>query len=95
MNRINQLSAERSELYRQRGNGRRRDANVLRRIHEVDREVNRLWDERRRERAGRLEGIDRLIDSVYQRVYGPDYDDAVSPLRVNDEEEMSAVIAAS
>ena len=93
-NRINQLSAERAELYRQRGNGRRRDANVLRRIQEASRELDGLWDERRRERVGRLEGVDLLVDRVYARAYGEDYDDAVAPPRVAASEDEAATLAA-
>ena len=92
--RINELSTERGNLYRLAANGRRGDAAVRQRIADVSVALEHLWEQRRRERAGRLEGIDRLIDSVYQRAYGPDYEDAVAPLRVSDEEEMSAVIAA-
>ena len=92
--RMNQLSEERSELYRQRGNGRRRDANVLRRIQEVGRELDGLWDERRRERIGRLEGIDLLVDRAYARAYGEDYDDAVAPPRVAASEDAVATLAA-
>ncbi len=92
--RMNQLSEERSELYRQRGNGRRGDANVLRRIREVGRELDGLWDERRRERIGRLEGIDLLVDRAYARAYGENYDDAVAPPRVAASEDAAAMLAA-
>ena len=93
-NRINQLSAERAELYRQRDNGRRRDAHVLRRIQEASRELDGLWDERRRERIGRLEGIDLLVDRAYARAYGEDYDDAVAPPRDAASEREAASLAA-
>ena len=92
--RINQLSAERSELYRQRDNGRRHDANVLRRIQEISGELDGLWDERRRERVGRLDGIDLLVDRVYARAYGEDYDDAVAPPRDAASEREAATLAA-
>lgn len=92
--RMNQLSEERSELYRQRSNGRRGDANVLRRIREVGRELDGLWDERRRERVGRLEGIDLLVDRAYARAYGEDYDDAVAPPRDAASEREAASLAA-
>ena len=92
--RMNQLSEERSELYRQRGNGRRRDANVLRRIQEVGRELDGLWGERRRERVGRLEGIDLLVDRAYTRAYGEGYDDAVAPPRVAASEDAAVTLAA-
>ncbi|MCH8901602.1 MAG: hypothetical protein IIC88_04820 [Chloroflexi bacterium] len=92
--RINQLSAERAELYRQRDNGRRRDASVMRRIQEASRELDGLWDERRRERIGRLEGIDLLVDRAYARAYGEDYDDAVAPPRDAASEREAASLAA-
>ena len=92
--RMNQLSEERSELYRQRGNGSRGDVNVLRRIREVGRELDGLWDERRRERIGRLEGIDLLVDRAYARAYGEDYDDAVAPPRDAASEREAASLAA-
>ncbi len=92
--RINQLSAERSDLYRQRGNGRRRDANVLRRIQEVGRKLDGLWDERRRERIGRLEGIDLIVDRAYAQAYGEDYDDAVAPPRDAASEREAVTLAA-
>ena len=92
--RMNQLAEERSELYRQRANGRRGDANVLRRIQEVGRELDGLWDERRRERIGRLEGIDLLVDRAYARAYGEEYDDAVAPPRVAASEDAVATLAA-
>ena len=93
-NRINQLVVERAELYRQRDNGRRRDANVLLRIQEASRELDGLWGERRRERIGRLEGIDLLVDRAYTRAYGEDYDDAVAPPRDAATERESATLAA-
>ena len=92
--RINQLSQERAELYRQRGNGRRRDASVMRRIQEASGELDGLWDERRRERVGRLEGIDLLVDRAYTRAYGEDYDDAVAPPRVAASEDKAVTLAA-
>ena len=91
---INQLVAERAELYRQRDNGRRRDPDVLRRLQEAGRELDGLWDERRRERVGRLEGIDLLVDRPYTRSYGEDYDDAVAPPRVAASEDEAAILAA-
>ena len=67
LDRINELSAERARLFRQAGNGRRGDADVLRRIKEITEEIDRLWELRRAELAGRRQGIDLLVDSVYQR----------------------------
>ena len=72
MDRINQLSAERAELFRQGGNGRAGDRTLMTRIHEIDSELEELWEERRRERIGKLEGIDLVVEREYQRVYGPE-----------------------
>ncbi len=69
--RINQLAAERARLFREATNGHRGDQNVLVRVSVIDQELERLWDQRRIERAGRAEGIDRLIDRQYEQMYGP------------------------
>ena len=82
IDRINELSAERGRLFRQAGNGRRGDAEVLRRIKEVSEEIGRLWEERRAERAGRRDGIDLLVDRAYQDAYGRGYEEAVFPTPV-------------
>ena len=69
--RINQLAGERARLFGQASNGRRGDPVVLVKISAIDQELERLWDQRRAERAGRTEGIDRLIDRQYEQMYGP------------------------
>jgi len=84
--RINQLSGERSRLYRLAGNGRRGDAGVQRRIKEISEEIDRLWELRRSERAGHLEGIDLLVDRSYQDAYGRGYEEAVFPTPVAEPE---------
>lgn len=89
LDRINQLSAERSTLYRQATNGRSGDPTVRRRVQEINAQTEALWERRRVERAGRLEGIDQLIDREYQRLYGRDYEDAVAPVRVEEDEAAS------
>ena len=77
--RINQLSAERTRLYREATNGHRGDPEVLVRIHVIDAELQRLWDLRRQEKARQRDAIDRLVDHAYAQAYGPRYEDAVSP----------------
>lgn len=94
MERINQLSAERSRLFGQASNGRRGDPKVLLSIHQLDLELERLWDERRRERAGRRDGIDLLVDRAYEETYGSDYEEAVSPLPVAETAETRLPVAA-
>jgi len=95
IDRINQLSAERSRLFLQAGNGRRGDSKVLLRIHQISAELERLWDERRRERAGRRDGIDLLVDRAYQETYGRDFEDAVSPPAVSEADEGRTVAVAA
>ena len=95
IDRINQLSAERSRLFLQAANGHRGDSKVLLRIHQLDAELERLWDERRRERAGRRDGIDLLVDRAYQETYGRDFEDAVSPPAVSEADEGQAVAVAA
>ncbi len=87
MERINELSVERGRLYRQAGNGRRGDAEVLRRIKQLSDEIDRLWAERRIELAGRREGIDLLVDHVYQETYGRGYEEVVFPTPVAEPED--------
>ena len=77
--RINQLSAERAQLYLEATNGHRGDPDVLARVHELDAELQRLWDVRRQEKARRRDVIDVLIDQAYAQAYGRRYEDAVAP----------------
>ncbi len=74
MGRINRLTAERARLYFHAGRDRA-DFYGRRRLLELDRELELLWDARRQERAGRREGIDLIIDRIYAGVYGPAFDD--------------------
>jgi hypothetical protein len=64
IDRINQLSEERLRLTCEATNGHRGDPAVLQRIAAISRELEALWEERRRERAGRREGIDQLVDNA-------------------------------
>ena len=72
LERINQLAAERARLFRAAGNGSRGDIAVMTKVAVIDGELARLWAQRREERAGRTDGIDRLIDRQYERLYGRD-----------------------
>jgi len=72
LERINQLAAERARLFRAAGNGERGDATVMTKVAILDGELDRLWAQRRAERAGRAEGIDRLIERQYEGLYGRD-----------------------
>ncbi len=94
LERINSLSAERSTLYRLATNGRRGDPRVRQQIDQISAELESLWETRRRERAGRLDGIDLLVDRSYAQLYGGDYHEAVAPLRVDDGPEEAATLAA-
>ena len=47
---------------------------------------------RRRERVGQREGIDLLIDRVYEATYGGGFEDALPPARVGRDEGI--VLAA-
>ena len=92
MERINTLSAKRAELYRTALNGG--GAGVRQRIKDVTAELDELWDRRREERVGRLEGIDLLVDQSYAQLYGKSYQDAVAPPSVGEaEDEVAALVA--
>ena len=94
IDRINQLSAERATLFSLASNGHRGDPRVRQQIVQIGGELESLWNVRRQERAGHLEGIDLLVDRSYRQLYGRDYDDAVAPPLVGPEEEHAAAIAA-
>ena len=94
MERINQVSAEKAELFRLGSNGRRRAPELKQRIVQINQEIESLWEQRRQERAGIREGIDLLVDRAYASVYGDDFENAVAPPSVGDAEEEAAVQAA-
>lgn len=94
IDRINQLSAERATLFSLASNGHHGDPRVRQQIVQIGGELESLWNVRRQERAGHLEGIDLLVDRSYRQLYGRDYDDAVAPPLVGPEEEHAAAIAA-
>ena len=77
---IDQLSAERSILYRETANGRHGDRQAIARIQDISRTLEALWAQRRQQRAGRLDGIELVVDRAYARVYGERYDHSEGPL---------------
>lgn len=94
MDRINQLTKERQELFRQASNGRRGDPGVMLRVKQLDQELERLWDLRRKERIGKLEGIDAVIDNVYRQTYGPRYEEGFRPTPVEEPSNEPVKVAA-
>ena len=82
--RINELSAEKIRLYAEASAGGHAREQALARIKAIEAEIQSLWEERRRERAGRREGIDLVMDKIYERTYGSDYEDAIAPAPVTD-----------
>lgn len=73
LERINELTSERAELFRKAGVGRAGDRTIMTRVHGIDSELEELWELRRRERSGVLEGIDLVIEREYERIYGKDF----------------------
>jgi len=91
--RIDQLSNERTRLYRIALDSRRGDAELKHRVAEITGELDQLWDLRRRERVGQLDGIDLLVERSYTQIYGDDYRDAVAPAAVEEEGQAIALVA--
>ncbi len=91
--RIDQLSDKRSRLYRLALDSRRGDRELTLHIKEITAELDQLWDLRRRERVGQLDGIDLLVERSYAKVYGDDYRDAVAPVAVEEEGQAVALVA--
>ncbi len=79
LDQINGLSKERSELYLRAGNHQLSGQDLRQRVGEIQGELDRLWDRRRRERAGRLEGVDLLVRQAYEQLYGKDFDTEPGP----------------
>ncbi|MCH8950224.1 MAG: hypothetical protein IIB87_07600 [Chloroflexi bacterium] len=93
MERINSLTAKRAEFYRTALNGGG-GAGVRQRIKSLTAELGELWDRRREERVGKLEGIDLLVERSYAQLYGSNYQDAVAPPSVSEaEDEVVALVA--
>lgn len=93
MERIDRLSDERSRLYRSAVSSRRGAPNLKERIAKITGELDQLWELRRRERIGRLDGIDLLVESAYARIYGDDYRDAIAPAAVEEAPDAMALVA--
>ena len=93
IDRIDQLSSESSRLYRIALNARRGEEEMKQHIKEITAELDQLWDLRRRERVGQLDGIDLLVDKSYAAIYGEDYRDAVAPPAVEEEGQTVALVA--
>ncbi len=91
---IHQVTAERARLYGLAGRSAAGARNRLR-IAEISLELSKLWDDRRRERAGRLDGIDQLIDQEYRRIYGTRYQEVVRPPAVAEAEDSAPALVAA
>ena len=91
---INQVTAERARLYGLADRGAAHASNRLR-IAEISQELSNLWDDRRRERTGHLDGIDLLIDQEYRRIYGSAYDEVVRPPAVAEAEDGVPTLMAA
>ncbi len=91
--RIDQLSNERTRLYQIALASRRGDVELKQRVAEITGELDQLWDLRRRERVGHLDGIDLLVERSYAQIYGDDYRDTVAPLAVEEEGRQIALVA--
>ncbi len=93
IDRIDQLSDQRSRLYRLALDSRRGDDELKQNIRDITAELDQLWDLRRRERVGKLDGIDLLVERSYVKAYGEDYRDAVAPAAVEEEGQAVALVA--
>ena len=91
--RIDKLSNERSRLYRIAKDSRRAKGTLKERVAQITGELDQLWDLRRRERIGRLDGIDLLVERSYAKIYGDDYRDVVAPPAVEEESRQIALVA--
>ncbi len=91
--RIDRLSNERARLYGIALNARRGDQELSHRIKKITGDLDQLWDLRRRERVGKLDGIDLLVDRSYAQIYGKDYRDVVAPAAVEEEGKAVALVA--
>lgn len=91
--RIDQLSNERSRLYRIALASHRGDMELKQRVAKITGELDQLWDLRRRERVGRLDGIDLLVERSYAQIYGEDYRDSVAPAAVEEEGQQISLVA--
>lgn len=95
IDRINQLTSERLELFGQATNGRRGDPDVKARIRAIDAELQQLWEVRRHERAGRIDGVDAVVDAVYRTTYGASYEEVYRPSPVMEAADEAVLAAAA
>ncbi len=93
LERINSLASERERLYQLAGNGAA-NGSARGRIVEIGRELEGLWQSRRSQMAGHRHGIDLLVEREYERIYGSDYEDAISPPAVGEPEDELVTLAA-
>jgi len=91
--RIDRLSNKRSQLYRSADSSRRAARDLKQRVANITAELEQLWEQRRLERIGHLDGIDLLVEESYVSTYGDNYRDAVSPTPVEEEQEATALVA--
>ena len=91
--RIDHLSNERSQLYRSADSSRRAARGLKQRVANITAELDQLWERRRVERIGHLDGIDLLVEESYVSTYGDTYRDTVSPTPVEEEQEAMALVA--
>ena len=93
MNRINRLPEKRVELYKRASLGRKSGAAVREQIREISAELEQLWNLRRKERVGLLDGIDLLVERSYAKIYGTRFEDVVAPPTVSEAENDIALVA--
>lgn len=93
MSRINRLTAKRAKLYSRASSGRKSGATLREQIRRISAELEQLWDLRRTERVGHLDGIDLLVERSYTKIYGSRYADAVAPPTVSEAENEVALVA--
>lgn len=66
LKRIHELEAERRQLFRRAGEGGM-TPEELERLQRIERQLAGLWEERRRERAGRPDELYPLIEGRWER----------------------------
>lgn len=66
LERINRLANERQAIYRKAGHQRLSETD-LRRLREIEAELNQLWPHRRAEKSRRLDYLDLLVERSYEK----------------------------
>jgi len=61
---------------------------------QIAREIEALWEVRRREKAGETEGLDLLADRPFADLCGENYLDALKPQKVDEPEKVPLDAAA-